>query len=150
MDLIDLRSDTVTKPTQGMRKAMAAAEVGDDVYGEDPSVNALEARVAEMLGKEAALFVPTGHMANQQGKVCAAAVIALLTAGEVNPAPVIANTCYSYIDDKEVVHIASVHAYDSAQKTMLVVPGSGGLSPAPSVEETVYAEAWARNIWLVT
>ena len=65
MDLIDLRSDTVTKPTQGMRKAMAAAEVGDDVYGEDPSVNALEARVAEMLGKEAAVWVPTGTMANQ-------------------------------------------------------------------------------------
>jgi len=65
MDLIDLRSDTVTKPTQGMRKAMAAAEVGDDVYGEDPSVNALEARVADLLGKEAAVWVPTGTMANQ-------------------------------------------------------------------------------------
>jgi threonine aldolase len=65
MDLIDLRSDTVTRPTPGMRKAMAAAEVGDDVYGEDPSVNALEARVAEMLGKEAAVWVPTGTMANQ-------------------------------------------------------------------------------------
>ena len=65
MDLIDLRSDTVTRPTPGMRKAMAAAEVGDDVYGEDPSVNALEARIAAMLGKEAAVWVPTGTMANQ-------------------------------------------------------------------------------------
>src|SRR5258705_11171155 len=65
MDLIDLRSDTVTRPTPGMRKAIAAAEVGDDVYGEDPSVNALEARVAEMLGKEAAVWGPTGRMANQ-------------------------------------------------------------------------------------
>ena len=65
MDLIDLRSDTVTRPTPGMRKAMAAAEVGDDVYGEDPTVNALEARVAELLGKEAAVWVPTGTMANQ-------------------------------------------------------------------------------------
>ena len=65
MDLIDLRSDTVTRPTPGMRKAMAAAEVGDDVYGEDPTVNALEARVAALLGKEAAVWVPTGTMANQ-------------------------------------------------------------------------------------
>src|SRR3954467_4689487 len=63
--VIDLRSDTVTKPTPGMIAAMAAAEVGDDVYGEDPSVNLLEARVAALLGKEAALFVPTGTMGNQ-------------------------------------------------------------------------------------
>ena len=65
MNLIDLRSDTVTKPTPGMRKAMAAAEVGDDVYGEDPSVNGLQERIATLLGKEAALWVPTGTMANQ-------------------------------------------------------------------------------------
>jgi threonine aldolase len=63
--IIDLRSDTVTRPTPAMRAAMAAAEVGDDVYGEDPTVNALERRVAELLGKEAALFVPSGTMANQ-------------------------------------------------------------------------------------
>lgn len=62
---VDLRSDTVTKPTAGMRQAMANAEVGDDVFGEDPTVNALEARTAELLGKEAALFVPSGTMANQ-------------------------------------------------------------------------------------
>jgi len=65
MQTIDLRSDTVTRPSPGMRQAMARAEVGDDVYGEDPTVNALEARVADLLGKEAALFVPTGTMANQ-------------------------------------------------------------------------------------
>ncbi len=62
---IDLRSDTVTKPTAAMRAAMAAAEVGDDVYGEDPTVNQLEARAAEIFGREAALFVPTGTMGNQ-------------------------------------------------------------------------------------
>jgi threonine aldolase len=62
---IDLRSDTVTKPTREMRRAMAEAEVGDDVYGEDPTVRALEQRTAELLGKEAALFVPSGTMANQ-------------------------------------------------------------------------------------
>lgn len=63
--LIDLRSDTVTKPTAAMREAMARAEVGDDVFGDDPTVKALESQTAELLGKEAALFVPSGTMANQ-------------------------------------------------------------------------------------
>jgi threonine aldolase len=62
---IDLRSDTVTRPTPAMRRAMAEAEVGDDIYGEDPTVKALERRTAELLGQEAALFVPSGTMANQ-------------------------------------------------------------------------------------
>jgi threonine aldolase len=65
VDLIDLRSDTVTRPTVEMRTAMAAAEVGDDVYGEDPTVNLLERRAAEIFGREAGLFVPTGTMGNQ-------------------------------------------------------------------------------------
>jgi threonine aldolase len=64
-EFIDLRSDTVTKPTPAMRKAMAEAEVGDDVYGEDPTVNVLQEKVASMLGKEKAIFVPSGTMANQ-------------------------------------------------------------------------------------
>ena len=64
---IDLRSDTVTKPTAGMRRAMAEAEVGDDVLGDDPTVKRLEAKTAELLGKEAAVFVPSGTMANQIG-----------------------------------------------------------------------------------
>src|SRR5256884_5363181 len=62
--VVDLRSDTVTRPTPEMRRAMAEAEVGDDVYGEDPTVNQLEKRAAEIFGKEAALFVPTGCMGN--------------------------------------------------------------------------------------
>ena len=62
--VIDLRSDTLTRPTPAMRRAMADAEVGDDVYGEDPTVRALEERLAELFGKEAALFTPTGSMAN--------------------------------------------------------------------------------------
>jgi threonine aldolase len=65
VQIIDLRSDTVTKPSREMREAMLAAEVGDDVYGEDPTVNHLQEIVAEILGKEAALFVPSGVMANQ-------------------------------------------------------------------------------------
>jgi threonine aldolase len=62
---IDLRSDTMTRPTAAMRAAMAAAEVGDDMVGEDPTVTALETRIAAMLGKEAAVFVPSGTMSNQ-------------------------------------------------------------------------------------
>ena len=64
-DLVDLRSDTVTKPSAAMRRAMAEAEVGDDGFGEDPTVSRLEAEFAERLGKEAAVFVPSGTMGNQ-------------------------------------------------------------------------------------
>lgn len=95
----------------------------------------------------APLMPKSGHMANQHGKVCAAAVVALLGGGTVNDAPIFANTCYSYIDDRQAVHVSSVHAYDAAAKTMQVVPGSGGLSTAPSDQEGVYANAWAKNIW---
>jgi len=65
MEFVDLRSDTITRPTEEMRKIIAGAEVGDDVYGEDPSINQLEKIAAEIMGKEAALFVPSGTMANQ-------------------------------------------------------------------------------------
>jgi threonine aldolase len=68
--MYDLRSDTVTRPTEAMRRCMAAAEVGDDVYGEDPTVNLLEQRVADLLGFEGALFVPSGTMANQLALLC--------------------------------------------------------------------------------
>jgi threonine aldolase len=76
MEFVDLRSDTVTRLTAGMRRAMAEAEVGDDVYGEDPTVTALEAQVAALLGHEAGLFAPTGSMANMLG------VRSLVGAGE--------------------------------------------------------------------
>ena len=70
MSAIDLRSDTVTRPSPGMRRAIFEAEVGDDQYGEDPTVNRLQAVVAELLGKEQALFLPTGTMANQVALLC--------------------------------------------------------------------------------
>ena len=65
MTLVDLRSDTLTRPSADMRAAMAAADVGDDVYGEDPSVNRLEEQTADLFGHEAAVFVPSGTMGNQ-------------------------------------------------------------------------------------
>ena len=64
MKTYDLRSDTITKPTEGMRKAMYDAEVGDDVYGEDPTINRLQEISADLVGKEAAIFVPSGSMGN--------------------------------------------------------------------------------------
>jgi len=89
----------------------------------------------------------SGHMANQHAKVCAAAVIAMLAGQPPNPAPVLNNTCYSMITDKDSVHVASVHQYDPEKKTLLPVQGAGGLSPAMSSAEGVFAFAWASNIW---
>jgi NADPH-dependent 2,4-dienoyl-CoA reductase/sulfur reductase-like enzyme len=89
----------------------------------------------------------SGHMANQHGKICADAVIALMTGRAVNDQPIIANTCYSWVSNREVVHVASVHKYDRDKKTMVTVPGAGGLSPAPSVKEGAFAMGWAESIW---
>jgi NADPH-dependent 2,4-dienoyl-CoA reductase/sulfur reductase-like enzyme len=92
----------------------------------------------------------SGHMANQHAKVCAAAVVALLAGQAPNPTPVLTNTCYSFITDKDVVHVCSVHQYDKEKKTVLAVPGSGGVSPAMSEIEGRYAFSWAKNIWADT
>jgi NADPH-dependent 2,4-dienoyl-CoA reductase/sulfur reductase-like enzyme len=89
----------------------------------------------------------SGHMASQHGKVAAAAILASLSGKPVNPAPVLNNTCYSFITDRDVVHVASVHQYDPGKKTLLPVPGSGGLSPAMNALEGEYAYSWAKNIW---
>ncbi|KRB99535.1 flavocytochrome C [Hydrogenophaga sp. Root209] len=89
----------------------------------------------------------SGHMANQHGKTCAAAVVSLLQGQEPPANPLYANTCYSFVTAKDVVHVASVHKYDAEKKTMVAVPGAGGLSSAASEIEGAYAKAWARNIW---
>ena len=92
----------------------------------------------------------SGHMANQHGKTCAAAVVALLTGKEPNAIPVYNNTCYSFVSEEDVVHVASVHRYDPEKKTMVTVAGSGGVSTAANELEGRYALAWARNIWADT
>ncbi|MEY2947752.1 MAG: Sulfide dehydrogenase [flavocytochrome c] flavoprotein chain precursor [Pseudomonadota bacterium] len=92
----------------------------------------------------------SGHMANQHGKTCAAAVVALLSGKTPNNMPIYNNTCYSFVSSEDVVHVASVHAYDADKKTMLAVPGSGGVSSAANELEGRYAMAWARNIWADT
>ena len=95
-----------------------------------------------------AAFMPkSAHMANQHAKVAAAAIVAELRGFPLNPQPVLTNTCYSFVDATKVVHVASVHQYSASDKTYKTVPGSGGVSAAPSELEGVYAWGWARNIW---
>jgi threonine aldolase len=118
--MIDLRSDTVTRPTEAMRKAMANAEVGDDVYREDPTARRLEERVAEITGKEAALFVPSGTMGNQ---------IALL--------------CHTQRGDEVIIGEGAHCAfYESGagpawSGVQFIVAGRGGLFTAADVEEVI-------------
>jgi sulfite dehydrogenase len=88
----------------------------------------------------------SGHMANQHGKTAAAAIVEILNGRAPQPT-MMANTCYSFVDDRNVIHVASVHRYVAEKKTMETVPGSGGVSAAPNLLEGVYANAWAQNIW---
>jgi sulfide dehydrogenase [flavocytochrome c] flavoprotein chain len=88
----------------------------------------------------------SGHMANQHGKVAAAAIVEMMNGR--TPAPLtMANTCYSYVDKDRVVHVASVHRYDAEKKTMVTVPGAGGLSAEANALEGAYAWGWAETIW---
>jgi sulfide dehydrogenase [flavocytochrome c] flavoprotein subunit len=89
----------------------------------------------------------SGHMANQHGKVAAAAIIEIMNGRQPSPNPVMSNTCYSFVSDKEVVHVCSVHQYDASQKTLVAVPNSGGVSAQRSEIEGTYGWAWAQNIW---
>ncbi|GIX24854.1 MULTISPECIES: FAD/NAD(P)-binding oxidoreductase [Caldimonas] len=95
----------------------------------------------------APLMPKSGHMANSHAKVAAAAVVAELRGWPVNPAPMLTNTCYSFVDGKNVIHVASVHEYVPAEKTFKTVAGSGGVSSGPNELEGIYAWNWARNIW---
>ncbi|MBI5463741.1 MAG: low-specificity L-threonine aldolase [Ignavibacteriales bacterium] len=124
--MIDLRSDTVTKPSDGMREAMARAEVGDDVYGEDPTVNLLQERVADLLGKEAALFVPSGVMANQ-----------------------LALKCHTQPGDEVVVESSShIFLYETGAPAWLsnvqlaTVDGADGILSAPDVAKAIRSSAY--------
>jgi len=89
----------------------------------------------------------SGHMANSHAKVAAAAVVAELLGLELNPRPMLNNTCYSFVGDDSVIHVASVHEYVAAEKTFKPVAGSGGVSAERSALEARYALSWARNIW---
>ena len=88
----------------------------------------------------------SAHMATNQAKICANAIVQLMAGLAPDPAPVFANTCYSYVSDKSAMHVANVYRYDEAKKIMVSAEG-GGVSAAPSEKEGVYAAAWAKNIW---
>ncbi len=88
----------------------------------------------------------SGHMANQEAKVCAAAVAASLTGQAPVTTPIIANTCYSFVSQNEVIHVAAVYRYDAASRQMVAVKGAGGVSTEASVMEGIYAMSWANNI----
>lgn len=89
----------------------------------------------------------SGHITNSQAKVCAAAVVALINGQAPNPAPVMNNTCYSFVSANEVIHVASVHQWDAGQSTIIPVKGAGGVSAARNQLEADYAWSWAQNIW---
>lgn len=89
----------------------------------------------------------SGHMANQHGKVAAAAILNLFEGLAPNPTPVVMNTCYSFVDSKNVIHVASVHQYDAEKKQPMPVQGAGGVSMAANELEGKAALAWAKNIW---
>ncbi len=98
----------------------------------------------------APLMPKSGHMANSHAKVAAAAIVAELKGIEINPRPMLTNTCYSFVSPAEVIHVASVHEYVAAEKTFKTIAGSGGVSAARSELESTYALAWSRNIWADT
>ena len=89
----------------------------------------------------------SGHMANSHAKVTAAAIVAELTGLEINPHPMLTNVCMSYVDATHVIHVASVHEYETPKKSFFTIGGSGGVSDVRSDLEGRYAEAWAKNIW---
>jgi sulfide dehydrogenase [flavocytochrome c] flavoprotein subunit len=89
----------------------------------------------------------SGSMANQHGKICAAAIAAILKGESVSQNPVIMNTCYSMVDGRNAMHVTSIHKYDAGQKTLVSVKGAGGVSQKASELEGTYAWGWARNIW---
>ena len=109
-----------------------------------------ESRLAaniHVIGDAVSAALPkSAHMATNQAKICANAIVQLMAGADPDPLPVFANTCYSYVTDKSAMHVANVYRYDPAKKIMVSAEG-GGVSAAPSEQEGVYASAWANNIW---
>jgi len=114
------------------------------------TMESLAVKDVHVLG-DATLSAPampkSGSMANQHAKVCAAAVVAMINGREPDSDPRIVNTCYSYVSDDEVIHVASVHELDAGKKTFVPIKGAGGVSAARNTLEGNYAWAWAQNIW---
>lgn len=103
--------------------------------------------MVHVIGDSVAAGLPkSAHMATSQARVCASAIVELMYGRTPDPSPVFANTCYSYVDDKQAMHVANVYRYDAGKKIMVSADG-GGVSAKPSLQEGQYANAWAVNIW---
>jgi len=114
------------------------------------SMESTAAKGVHILGDatlSAPLMPKSGHMANQHARLAAAAIVELMNGRPPSPTPLITNTCYSFVSDKEVIHVASVHTYDPKDKVLKVVPGSGGVSSQRNEIEGIYGWGWAQNIW---
>ena len=136
----------------GRLVAQSGAKLANNRWAEVDwlSMESVNAKGIHILGDStlsAPLMPKSGFMANQHGKVAAAAIVNLLAGEAPSAEPMMANTCYSFVDASHVIHVASVHKYDAEKKTMLVVPGSGGVSAERSELEGAYAVGWAKNIW---
>jgi hypothetical protein len=167
LERVDAASKTLEFKAQGKQKAdvlnvippqragaiarrAGLANVGDRWCGVDfLSYESTRHKGIHVLGDSIASapgMPKSGHMANQEAKVCAGAIAALSLGQPVPESPIITNTCYSFVSQSEVIHVAGVYRYDPAKKTMVPAPGAGGLSAAPSVQESLYAISWATNI----
>lgn len=143
----------VLPPMQAGAVAVNSALVGPGQRWCDVDFSTLESRLApgvHVIGdatQNAPNMPKSAHMANQHAKVCALAVVSRLLEQDAPPRPVINNTCYSFVSEREAMHVASVHRYDEARRTLVPVQGAGGVSDAPSLAEGQLAHAWARNLW---
>lgn len=144
----------VIPPQEAGRIALPLINVNSQWVGVDfrtwesmeaPGVHVIGDAIAPAPGMPKSAF-----MANNQAKLVADAVIALMTGQPVNPQPILANTCYSFVSPTQAMHVASVHKWSDDQRTLMPVPGAGGLSPGPNELEGNYAWLWAQNIWADT
>jgi len=136
----------------GALVAQSGAKLANNRWAEVDwtSMESVNARGIHILGDStlsAPLMPKSGFMANQHGKTAAAAILSLLAGEAPSSEVMMTNTCYSFVDAKNVIHVASVHKYDAEKKTMLVVPGASGVSAARNEVEAGYAMGWAKNIW---
>ncbi|MDQ5959475.1 MAG: sulfide dehydrogenase [flavocytochrome c] flavoprotein chain [Pseudomonadota bacterium] len=136
----------------GTLVAQSGAKLANNRWAEIDwtSMESVNAKGIHILGDStlsAPLMPKSGFMANQHGKVAAAAILNLLAGEAPSSEVMMSNTCYSFVDAKNVIHVASVHKYDAEKKTMIAVPGSGGVSAARNEIEAGFAMGWAKNIW---
>jgi NADPH-dependent 2,4-dienoyl-CoA reductase/sulfur reductase-like enzyme len=156
--LVKLELEDVKADVMNVIPPMKAANVADPFVTANKrwcevdwlTYESIAARGVHILGDSlqiAPVMPKSASMANAQAKVCAQAVVALLAGEAPNPAPTLLNACYSMVSRDLAIHVASVHKYDPHEKTMRVVPGSGGLSPAMNEKEAQYAANWLLETW---